>query len=96
MNTPANDELPDELIDTAYEAMSAELDHWNIVGPLTERRAPPLPPREFWNAVRKNNAAIEEQPRPTIFHLKDRPTAIACVQWHGLKAAITAVKGELV
>jgi len=54
-----------------------------------------MPPRTFWNAVRDNASAIHDKPDNTIIHLTTREHAVACVQWHGLKAVITALKGEL-
>lgn len=87
--------IPDSLVDHAYSVMCEELNHWQIVGPLEQRRAN-LPPRTFWNAVRtEETAAIDARPDPIIFHMDSKANAIACVQWHGLKAVITALKGEL-
>jgi len=85
--------ITDEQVDRAYEIMSEELNHWQIVGPLEERRGKHLPPREFWNAVR--TTAINETHDPIIFHLTTKANAIACVQWHGLKAVLAAVRREL-
>lgn len=94
MTEPANDELPEALVDRAYEAMCEELNNWSIVGPLEEPRAKPLPPREFWNAVRNPNQIIGGTPTD-LHHLATRQHAVACVQWHGLRAALVAVMGEL-
>lgn len=85
--------IEDETVDRAYEAMCAELSLWQIVGPLEERRTN-LPPREFWNAVRVAENDINSAPSK-LFHLDSRANAIACVQWHGLAAALAAVKREL-
>lgn len=84
-------DIPDELVDLAYEAMSAELSHWSIIGPLEDRRSGNLPVREFWNAVRTEQSSIDAAPQHEITHLKSRQYAVACVQWHGLKAAIAAL-----
>lgn len=84
----------DELVDKAYELMSDELHKWQIVGPLVERRKN-FPDREYWNAVRTEQKAIDATPTHEMTHLKDRSYAIACVQWHGLKAVLAALKREL-
>lgn len=84
----------EEIVDKAYELMSDELHKWQIVGPLAERR-PNLPDREYWNAVRTEQTSIDSVPTHEITHLKDRSYAIACVQWHGLKAVLAALKREL-
>lgn len=91
---PANDPVSDEITDLAMDAMSEELSHWQVVGPLVERRQH-LPDREYWNAVRTNPEVLNVRPAPTIHHLKDKANAIACVQWHGLRAGLTAVMREL-
>lgn len=91
---PANDEVAEEVVDTAYEAMCAELNLWNIVGPLEERRSN-LPPRVFYNAVRNNKDVLHPEAQPTVISLIDKPHAVACVQWHSLRAAIAAVMREL-
>lgn len=86
--------IDEAAVDRAYEVMCAELNHWQIVGPLAERR-PNLPDREYWNAVRTEQSAADAAPKHEITHLKDRSTAIACVQWHGLRAVLTDLEGEL-
>lgn len=90
-----DDKFPFEAdVDHAYEIMSDELSHWQVVGPLAERRTN-LPDREYWNAVRTSQVATDAEPTITITHLKDRAHAIACVQWHGLKAVLAAFEREL-
>lgn len=91
---PANDPVTEELVDLGYEAMCEELGHWNIVGPLEQRR-PNLPPKEFWNAVRKNETLLQPEAAPTVISLISKQHAVACVQWHSLKAALAAVMREL-
>lgn len=86
--------ISEAQIDCAYEVMCEELNHWQIVGPLAERRRN-LPDREYWNAVRTEQMSIDSAPQNEITHLKDKATAIACVQWHGLKAVLEAFEGEL-
>lgn len=92
--TPANDVLDDDTIDDLLIVYHDELNRWNIVGPLEERRTN-LPPREFWNAVRTEEGAEGLRPEPKIIHFKTRSDAVCCVQWHGLKAALTAFLGVL-
>lgn len=97
IDTPAsaaNLNLPDELIDRAYDVMSAELDHWQVVGPQVERR-PNLPDRPFFTAVRAaepaglSTSAIELEPAQVHFqHFSEKKYAIAYVQWNGLKAVL--------
>lgn len=95
MNSPpANDEVEERLVDLGYEAMCEELNLWNIVGPLENRR-PNLPPQEFYNAVRNNKTAVSPEAFPTVISLKSKPHAVACVQWHSLRAALAAVMREL-
>lgn len=87
------DQITNAEVDRAYEVMCEELNHWQIVGPLVERRRH-LPDREYWNAVRTtvldHGATV-----PEITHLDCKANAVACVQWHGLRAVVAAIKGEL-
>lgn len=95
MNLPANDTIEDEVVDRLLEVYWDELRLWNIIGPLEERRTN-LPPRPFWNAVRTPpEIIIGMKPENTIIHFKDIEHARACIQWHALKAVLTAFLGEL-
>lgn len=90
-----SENITEELVDKMLDIYWAELRLWNIIGPLEERRTN-LPPRPFWNAVRTPpQSIIDAQPENTIIHFKDIESARACIQWHGLKAVLSAFLGEL-
>jgi hypothetical protein len=95
-----NSPIPDEVVDKALAAYHGELQLWQIVGPMVERRRKPLPDREFWNAVRTEPAPIiitsDAAPaEPRVIHLQDQQFAWACVQFHGIQAALEAVRDEI-
>lgn len=94
----ANDtaeQISEELVDKMLDVYWNELQLWNIIGPLEERRTN-LPPRPFWNAVRTPpELIIGMKPENTIIHFRDAESARACIQWHGLKAVLVAFIGEL-
>lgn len=93
-------EPSEEQVDEAYDVMSAELDHWDVVGPakdghfvarrfdiVQQRHAPP-------SAIILPNQPLPEEAGVRIIHFKDKAHAIACVQWHSLQAVLRHFKIE--
>lgn len=96
-------ELPDDLVDRAYEAMTDELEFWRIIGPDAKGHYVAVRDSEIQmkmkaTAIIMPNAA--DKPTATevqkMFRMVDKAHAVACLQWHALRAAIAAVKRELV
>ena len=90
-----NDEL-EAITDRAMEAMQIELDHWKIIGPTAQDTylavRDPIPAMIFAD----HSAAVDMATSAAKnFHMKDKAHAVLCLQWHGLRAAIAAVKEEL-
>lgn len=98
--TAANDPLPDDLIDSAYDIMCAELDHWQIIGPQQDARTRV----EFFSAVRRLDqqgfapvSLREAGSAAQIEHkaFTERKYAIAYIQWRSLKAVLEAMQEPL-
>jgi hypothetical protein len=98
MNAPANDPLPEKLIDDAYDIMSTELDHWQVIGPQMQGRT------EFYSAVRRLEQAgfapimlKEDQAAAQIEHKEftTKAYAIAYIQWRSLKVVLETLREPL-
>jgi hypothetical protein len=61
-----NTSIPDNLIDRAYDIMSTELSHWQIVGPQHDPSGP------FWTAAR---APEQMNQTPAILTADGKPMA---------------------
>lgn len=100
----AEDVISEDLTDLAYEAMTNELEYWRIIGPdkqnafiairdpeiVMKMKATAIIMPDASTDVARQNAAAKN------FRLKDKQHAVACLQWHALRAALAAVKRELV
>lgn len=91
--------ITDELVDRAYEAMTDELEFWRIIGPDNQGAFVALRDPEIQMKL-KAAAVIMPNTGPETatlvnYRLRDKAHAVACLQWHALKAALAAVKGEL-
>lgn len=108
MNTPlaANLNMPDELIDHAYDVMSTELDHWQVIGPQRGKSIGGVE-QEFYTAVRAPDQAgyapiimpgKEAEATEATYHhqnFKSKPYAIAYVQWNSLRAVLSDAQIQL-
>lgn len=99
-----SDEDLEELTDLAYEALTDELEHWRIIGPdakgvfiavrdpqieMKMKAAAIIAPQASVNDVEGKDSARK------MFRMMDKEHAVACLQWHALRAALAAVKREL-
>jgi hypothetical protein len=91
--------IPDELVDLAMEALTDELEYWRIMGPDAKGtfiavRDPQIEMKMKASAIIMPHTETEPQAR-IHYRLKDKGHAVACLQWHALRAALAAVKREL-
>lgn len=93
--TAALPELPEAILDRAYNVMSGELDHWQVVGPQMDAGSR----KEFYTATRKLDAdgyapptAIHAPVGPNdkihFQHFSSKQFAVAYVQYNGLRAVL--------
>lgn len=93
--------ITDALVDLAYEAMTDELEYWRIIGPDAQGVYVAIRDPEIQLKMKASAIIVpSEQIKPPTevqkaFRMRDKPHAVACLQWHALRAALAAVKREL-
>lgn len=83
-------ELSDEIVFAMTEAQDAELSCWVITGPLADSSW-----QARWQESHHFRIGNDEVPETSLVRWEfftDKASAVACVQWHALRAVLLAYK----